>query len=113
MPYAPCVERAIHHAPSVSARYYAMPMYLVGSALTSADPRDIDLVVVIPDDLFQAMFEGGTESDFWKRWAGDCAKQSRELTMLCRRQVDFRTQPQKVFEGFVDKPRVRVDGFGG
>lgn len=111
MSYATCVERAIHHASSVSARYYALPLYLVGSGLTSPDPRDIDLIVQVPDELFQAMYEGGDEKAFWKRWAGDCAKQGLELTMLCRRQVDFQTQPQKVFER-INKPRVRVDCFG-
>ena len=34
-----------------SARYYGGPVYLVGSAVTSDDPRDLDLVVVVPKAL--------------------------------------------------------------
>ena len=122
-----CVERVQIQANSLSARYYGCPVYLVGGALTSRNPRDVDLVIPIPNDLFVAMYgqPGDTnnpanviERDFlggfylatpiWRRWARDCAKQGRLLTMQCERAVDFKTQPECQFDRY-DKPRIRLD----
>lgn len=122
----PCVIRAQLLAAGLSARYYGLPVYLVGSAITDPDPRDIDLVIPIPDDLFAAMYgeenttvernvgdwctgTGGHATPIWLRWARDCARQSRQLTMACRRAVDFKTQLPIRFDSYADKPRVRLD----
>lgn len=122
LPSTPCVLRAAVYSHALSARYYGLPVYLVGSALTAPDPRDIDIVIPIPNKLFIAMYgDNGDNTTRWKsgsrtsqppplwlRWARDCAKQSLELTMFCHRQVDFKTQPQTEFDTF-SGPRLRLD----
>ena len=132
---APCVLRMHSQAPSLSKLYFGLPVYLVGGALTDPDPRDIDVVVVIPDNLFVLTYgdrecfqkDGhilaisqwtGDNHDpnpekLWRRWALDCAKHNRKLTANCHRRVDFRTQPQSHAEAvYADKPRaVLFQGF--
>jgi hypothetical protein len=108
------VERMTFHATTLSALYFGLPVYLVGSCVRpgAREPNDIDVVIAIPDDLFGAMYGphgDGTPSTQWMRWARDCAKQSRELTIACGRFVDFRTQPQSVFDTRADQPRRRID----
>ena len=46
----------VMEARKFSARYYGGPVYLVGSAVTSDDPRDIDLVAIVPKALFYASY---------------------------------------------------------
>ena len=118
-----CVCRAIVYSHALSARYYGLPVYLVGGALTDPDPRDLDIVIPVPNDLFLAMYgdpedttngwvDGRRTSQpppMWLRWAKDCAKQGRELTLFCRRAVDFKTQPKSYFDTFEDKPKRRLD----
>ncbi len=41
----------VMEARKFSARYYGAPIYLVGSAVTYDDPRDIDLVAIVPKAL--------------------------------------------------------------
>lgn len=123
--HAPCVLRAWAYASALSARYFGLPVYLVGGALTDFDPRDVDIVIAVPDDLFRAMhgdpfgkvdlttWSSGLRDPnppaFWRRWARDCAKQSRAMTLYCGRTVDFKTQPESYFATYSDKPRVRLD----
>lgn len=122
LPHTPCVLRAWRYANAVSARYYGCPVYLVGGALADPDPRDIDIVIPIPDPLFCSMYADGDPTEdwtsgmdgraatpTWRRWARDCAKQGREWTMFCARAVDFKTQPRKQFAAHDGKPRVRLD----
>lgn len=116
--------RAHVYASGISARYFGLPVYLVGGALHDDDPRDIDLVVPVPDDLFRAMYNNGAAADLstwssgqreanpskmWRLWARDCAKQSRNATMFVQRTVDFKTQPQTYFDTYSALPRVRLD----
>ena len=93
-------------------------------AVVDEDPRDVDLVVPVPDDLFLAMYNSGAPADLstwssgqreanpskmWRLWARDCAKQSRNATMFVQRTVDFKTQPQTYFDTYSALPRVRLD----
>jgi hypothetical protein len=119
------VRRAAAYARALSARYYGCPVYLVGSALTDPDPRDIDIVIPVPDDLFSAMYgdsdpksparwrDGMYFYEPWpvcRRWMRDVAKQGRELTLFCGRAVDFKTQPQSFFDEFEARPRLCLAG---
>ena len=99
------------------ARYYNCPFYLVGSAQFEEDPR--------PDVLFLNMYGDGVklnetietwavavdkwhfESHIWKMWAKDISKQGKEMTMIAKRQVDFKTQPSSYFQTIL-KPRVLI-----
>lgn len=97
---------------AISLRYFGSPVYLVGGALKDdVDPRDIDLVVVVEDQIFWQMYcapeydletflgawnAGGFEhppSRGWSRWARDCVKQGRWLMERLERCVDFKVQP--------------------
>ncbi len=105
-------------ANQVAARY-GFPVYIVGSALTDADPRDVDIVCILPDEHFANRF-GPADPDGWvteymkvgdtqRRWAREVAKFSRECTIIHRAiNVDFKVQPQMVADGF-DGQRVRID----
>lgn len=104
----------------LSARYYGAPVYLVGSAVTSDDPRDIDVVVVLPVDLFvqcygepgdtfRQHFVSGAHVDdppaLWRRWARDCAKQGAAMTAELHRAVDFKVQSDRDAATISDAPR--------
>lgn len=108
----------------LSARYYGAPVYLVGSAVTSADPRDLDLVVILPDDLFVCCYGDRGEAQalnvwrygpghpdrtepppIWMRWARDVAKQSAQLTAEMHRAVDFKVQCERFAAALDAMPR--------
>jgi hypothetical protein len=118
----PCVIKAWKFASALSCRYYGAPVYLVGSALRDPDPRDIDIVVPLSDDLFVHCY--GDEGDdattwkefneahpppMWRRWARDVSKTSAQMTMYCHRAVDFRTEPMNYFEEYEKEPKLRLD----
>lgn len=125
LPHTPCVLRAWIYASALSARYFGLPVYLVGGALRDFDPRDLDVVIAVPDDLFRAMhgdpfgkvdlarwssgLRDANPPAFWRRWARDCAKQSRAMTLFCGRTVDFKTQPQSYFDTYSGLSRIRLD----
>ena len=123
MDYHPTVKRCLAALPGIMARYYDCDFYLVGSAQTSLDPRDIDIVVNVPDELFLAMYNAKNEtietwatavdswtfkSEMWNLWARDISKQGKELTMLAGRQVDFKTHPSSYFWS-IDKMKTLIN----
>ena len=104
-------RRLVARAWWLSARYYGAPVYLVGSAVTSDDPRDHDLVVILPDDLFVCCYGDRGETHalnqwrygpslpdraeppaIWRRWARDVARQGANLTAEFHTAVDFKVQ---------------------
>lgn len=113
------------HANHLAARYYGCPVYLVGSALAESDPRDVDVVIVMPDDLFVRVYgdHGDTIDTYllaigtlhpaaiWQRWARDCVKRSLELTERLHRSGDLKVMPERLASGasLADKPRLRLD----
>lgn len=130
LPRHPFALRAWALASGLSARYFGCPVYLVGGALRDDDPRDIDLVVAMPDDLFVHSYgdhpwrvgalheeldawemskDDANPAGIWRRWARDCATQSRRLTLAVARAVDFKVQPLRSFAVYDFKPRVRLD----
>lgn len=104
---------------NISVLYFGCPVYLVGSALHSATPRDIDIVVVVDDEAFAACYGdfgsawrkatvdkfvdewtkyhtcmvNGEPSMAYQRWASECSKRSRSMTMALHKRVDFKVQP--------------------
>ena len=121
--FHPTIEKLMIPIQGIIARYYGCDFYIVGSALRDPNPRDIDIVAKIPDDLFLAMYgndkdtiqiwiddvESWTfQTEIWKLWARDIAKQGKELTFLAGRQVDFKTQPASYFDK-IYKPRYLIE----
>lgn len=93
-------------------RYHGSPVFIVGGALLDADPRDVDVVVLMPDELFWRAYgwpddnttvgikawDAGHRSPepprIWWRWARDCTKQASWLTkQIGGPLVDFKTLP--------------------
>ncbi len=118
----PIIEKLLVPIQGIIARYYGCEFYIVGSALNNPDPRDIDIVAKIPDELFLAMYGNSKDtiqiwaddvdnwrfqSDIWKLWARDISKQGKELTFLIGRQVDFKTQPASYFDT-IQKPKLLI-----
>lgn len=118
----PIIEKLLVPIQGIIARYYGCEFYIVGSALNNPDPRDIDIVAKIPDELFLAMYGNGKDtiqtwaddvdnwrfqSEIWKLWARDISKQGKELTFLIGRQVDFKTQPASYFDT-IQKPKLLI-----
>ena len=118
----------VMEARKFSARYYGGPVYLVGSAVTYDDPRDIDLVAIVPKALFYASYGAASAEEGvdlfrvapacvdvpkpWQRWARDCARQSADLTMTLRRAVDFKVQSDRDAVTISDAPRVLLAQVG-
>jgi hypothetical protein len=94
------------------------PVYLVGSALTSARPGDYDVRVVLGDQDLHRLFgrgydDVGTVSSQWSpgRWrqGREQLKQSRRLSRMMRVNVDFQIQDYVDAERYADLPRLRLD----
>ena len=123
-------QRLVAIAPSLSGLYFGCPIYLVGGALHDEDPRDVDVVAVVPDQLFLASYSeldawaneqqiarsidawsleydnrlNTPKSKTWERWALDCAKHNARLTIALHKRVDFKVQPETV-AAQIDHPR--------
>ena len=109
--------RTISH--DVSRYYQGHPVYLVGGALRDleAEPRDVDLVCVLPAKTWRIMF-GGTYEEWvvgrawpnatWLRWARDTVKRSEHLSEEARRFVDFRTMHEEHAKRYSGHPRLRL-----
>lgn len=109
-------------ANGLSVRYYGCPVYLVGSALRLPDPRDFDVVVILPDDLFVKTYgdKGDNLADYlagcgmadppliWRRWARDTAKHTRQWTEMLHRSCDVKIQPQHMANN-LKGDRLRLD----
>lgn len=72
---------------------HAMP-YLVGSATEGKEWRDVDVVVILPDDEFKAMF-GIDKPPFSVdgKWAAFCAAFSAWGESFTGLPIDFKVQP--------------------
>jgi hypothetical protein len=107
-----------------SMRYHGSPVYLVGGAVREEDPRDADIIIIMPDELFwrayiypdhsvdwmykEWRYQGMTAepSRCWLRWARDCSKQAAWLTRVIGGPiVDFKTQFETEAAAY-DGPRV-------
>lgn len=110
-------ERLAGWARHIAARY-GHPVWLVGSVLTSDEPKDIDVRVVLPDEEFEGRWgqwqwkhhksETGLDAGA-KRWAGEMAKQARWVAKNCRLHVDFQVVAESECRGHVGRPKVRLD----
>jgi hypothetical protein len=83
--------------------------YLVGSATSRADWRDIDVVAILSDDAFESLFpdahvqQGSFEHD--PRWLVLTVALSKWLSEQSGLPVDFKFQPQTWANARHDGPR--------
>lgn len=103
------------------AGYYGYPVYIVGSTLTKENPRDLDLVCIIPDYDFELRYDCklrewingfimGSYSDEHWRWANECLKRSINGMKWTRKLTDFKVYPKSYDEEYMDHlPKLRTD----
>jgi hypothetical protein len=91
--------------------FYGHPIFLVGSQITGAeDPRDVDVICVIPDHEFMLRFgppdlwhqEG--ETGMWGHtrwiWSDDCVKKTNHGMRETGLFIDFKVLPESAHEGY-------------
>jgi hypothetical protein len=97
------------------SRIYKSSVYLGGSALHSADPRDWDLRVFLPDEVFADRWgewqlwaaEGRTGQWTERRWAwaGEMVKRTKQGCRATGLEVDFMVQPQSYRERYFPRAK--------
>ncbi len=97
---------------------FGYPVYLVGSALTLPEPRDIDVRCIVPTADFKARYG---DPKVWSRglwmtrengaiaYAADMADLSREAALALKLNLDFQVQPPLEAHQFQGFPRLRLD----
>jgi hypothetical protein len=99
-----------HFASYIAARYNG-PVYLVGSALRLATPRDVDVRVVVADKEFCGRY-GYKEYNDWamlgpnQAWIDDMAKRNGELAAMHRINADFQVYCASGCIQYRGQPRV-------
>lgn len=93
------------------AAHYNGCVYLVGSSLRVARPRDIDVRIVVSDKEFCGRYSYKDDSDWVKRgpnqaWIDDVAKYNGELAEHHRLNGDFQVYCASGCIQYRDKPRI-------
>ena len=110
--------------------FYGHPIYLVGSQLTKTNPRDVDIVCVIPDEEFKLRYiqiyhkeHHDIEIQQWYSrymcglynesnwlWWRDCHAKSIQGMRNTRQMIDFKVWAESTDKGnFYHKPKLRLD----
>ncbi len=113
-------DRLVRWANMIRA-FYGYPIWLVGSQLTEARSRDVDVVCVLPDAVFALRYDttvptwidqlqsGYFEEEMWA-WSDDVVKKSQHGMTYTRHAIDFKTQPLTlVTQLLLDAPRLQLD----
>lgn len=81
--------------------------YLVGSAAKGKGWRDVDVVVIVDDDEFAAMFPGAVPGrySFDPRWRSVCLAYSALGERMTGLPIDFKVQQQSHANSAFDGPR--------
>lgn len=104
--------------------FYGHPVYLVGSSLTKENPRDCDVVCVIPDEEFILRYgvddvkqwgfryRSGSfdlHESCWK-WADDVVHKSLQGMRFTRKYIDFKVFPESYdLEHFKEFQKLKLD----
>lgn len=80
-------------------------VYLVGSALTEKNTRDVDVVCILDDEEFQRVFGSDDGSEWNWRWAGICIAFSEWGRSQTGLNIDFKYQALTKANGRHNKPR--------
>lgn len=113
------------------AGFYGHPVYLVGSQLTSKDPRDVDVICIIPDNEFVLRYINQQEvvghSDVEKcqqwylrwltglydasnwTWCRDVSHKSLQGMDFCSQQIDMKVLSDTMQEEYYsDKMKLKI-----
>lgn len=102
--------------------HYGHPVYLVGSQLTDKEnPRDVDIVLVLPNDEFTLRFgnvyewikegvTGNWTSIRWS-WSEECIKRWKEGCIETDLNLDFKIEPMMQHIGLKHLPSLRLDTY--
>lgn len=72
---------------------FGFNVYLVGSALTTREHRDVDVRCILPDDEYAELFPGiGTNTSLDARWSLLCSALSLWLSKHSGLKIDFQIQ---------------------
>ena len=103
--------------------FYGHPVYLGGSQLTDKEnPRDVDVICILPDDVFCKRYQikdleqfllkwtaGLWEKEHWD-WNEDMLHKTYHGWDFTHMNIDFKVIPDKEnIANYNDKPRVRLD----
>ena len=102
---------------NLMASRYGRPVYLVGSALEEAMPRDIDVRVVLAKSEWEARFGTYAEGysarleniDAERRWHVEHAKMNRNGAGATHLPIDFQVQCMAEAAPYLSKRRERLD----
>jgi hypothetical protein len=100
----------------MAARFNA-PVYLVGSALRKANPRDIDVRIVLSEKHFKARY-GQTHNDWLREgpsqaWIDEIGKFCEQESTLQRLCIDFQVMVDRNAVPYIGQPRVLLAGPSG
>lgn len=116
-------DRIVRWANLIRA-FYGHPVWLVGSQLTSETPRDVDLVVIVPDYEFCLRFNieveklsqwilrfnnGIFDETHWA-WSDDVTKKSLNGMRYTGLPIDFKIYPEMYVNMYYqDYPKQQID----
>lgn len=85
----------LSQACAMIAAAFGSHVYLVGSAITRRDYRDVDVRLILPDESFDRMFPGISTGWYLDaRWSLMCSSISLWLSHHTSLPVDFQVQRQ-------------------
>jgi hypothetical protein len=82
----------LHQFGAMVDRAFGCYPYLVGSALSTRTPRDIDVRLILSDDDFHQRFQLSTLNQPLTGWADTCLVWSSYGTILVGKTIDFQIQ---------------------
>lgn len=109
------------------AGFYQSPVYICGSTLSKANPRDIDVRIELADDDFALHYSGAVSASVaiprwieqgrtgqWTKirwdWSADCTKRTKRAWKLTNLNIDFQVYPASwCSEHYANEPKIRID----
>ena len=97
----------LHEFACVAQQAFGHSPILVGSALTTKTPRDIDVRVILPtDEYLQRIGKIGEINLPFTRWAALCLAFSSLGQQMTGKLIDFQIQNEETAYPYKDEPRI-------
>lgn len=99
----------LHHFAEVLRQAFGVSPVLVGSALRTKRPRDVDIRVELPDREYHDTIGPIRECNVpGTKWAAICLAFSALGKEMTGRPIDFQVQPFGVSWAYRDEPRITL-----